>query len=126
MHIASFLGKGYMVRGEPCISRKRWQLSPLELSVLHTWQDFTQVVRRPWLVALGATLQYTVMPLMGFAVSRLLNLPLPYAVGCGPPLLHPYSRPSCRLQTSAVWHNSVPVTVSRKNCFDQGRRFVIY
>lgn len=44
-------------------------------------QEFAQVARRPWLVALGATLQYTIMPLMGFTVSRLLNLPVPYAVG---------------------------------------------
>ncbi|KAK9906403.1 hypothetical protein WJX75_001255 [Coccomyxa subellipsoidea] len=46
-----------------------------------TLDDFAQVARRPWLVALGATLQYTIMPLMGFTVSRLLNLPVPYAVG---------------------------------------------
>ena len=39
------------------------------------------MARRPSLVALGAALQYTVMPLMGFAVSRLLNLPVPFSVG---------------------------------------------
>lgn len=44
-------------------------------------QDFAEVVKRPQLVALGATLQYTVMPLMGFLVVRLFQLPVPYAVG---------------------------------------------
>ncbi len=52
-----------------------------QLGAICVLQDFAQVVRRPWLVALGATLQYTIMPLMGFTVSRLLNLPVPYAVG---------------------------------------------
>ena len=45
-------------------------------------QDFTEVVKRPQLVALGATLQYTLMPLMGFAVTRLFQLPVAYSVGC--------------------------------------------
>lgn len=45
-------------------------------------QDFAQVARRPQLVALGAALQFTIMPAMGFAVSRALQLPLPFSVGC--------------------------------------------
>ena len=44
-------------------------------------QDFTEVAKRPQLVALGATLQYTLMPLMGFAVTRLFQLPVAYSVG---------------------------------------------
>ena len=39
------------------------------------------MARRPSLVALGAALQYSVMPAMGFAVSRLMRLPLPFSVG---------------------------------------------
>lgn len=44
-------------------------------------QDFAEVVKRPQLVAIGATLQYTLMPLMGFLVTRLFQLPTAYAVG---------------------------------------------
>ena len=51
-------------------------------------QDFTEVVKRPQLVALGAALQYTLMPLMGFAVTRLFQLPVAYSVGCAPAALH--------------------------------------
>lgn len=40
------------------------------------------MARRPQLVALGAALQFSIMPAMGFAVSRLLQLPLPFSVGC--------------------------------------------
>ena len=40
-----------------------------------------EIVRRPQLVALGATLQYTLMPLMGFLVTRLFQLPAAYSVG---------------------------------------------
>ncbi|BDA50328.1 probable sodium/metabolite cotransporter BASS1, chloroplas [Coccomyxa sp. Obi] len=56
-------------------------LTMMAMGTTLTLDDFAQVVQRPWLVALGATLQYTIMPLMGFAVSQLLKLPLPYAVG---------------------------------------------
>ena len=51
-------------------------------------QDFTEVVRRPQLVALGAALQYTLMPLMGYAVTRLFQLPVAYSVGCALPAQH--------------------------------------
>ena len=44
-------------------------------------QDFTGVMKRPGQVALGATLQYTIMPMMGFLVSRLAGLSPPLAVG---------------------------------------------
>ena len=44
-------------------------------------QDFKEVARKPALVGLGAALQYTIMPLMGFLVSRLANLPSAAAVG---------------------------------------------
>ena len=46
-------------------------------------QDFAEVLQRPKLVMLGAALQYTVMPGLGFLISRLANLPPPYAVGYG-------------------------------------------
>ena len=46
------------------------------------------MVRRPQLVALGAALQYTLMPLMGYAVTRLFQLPVAYSVGCALPAQH--------------------------------------
>lgn len=70
----------------------------LDLSILQKWenkcqfeqasqatfkwlQDFTGVMKMPGKVALGTMLQYTVMPAMGFSVSRLAGLPPPLAVG---------------------------------------------
>ena len=44
-------------------------------------QDFTGVMKMPGKVALGTLLQYTVMPAMGFSVSRLAGLSSPLAVG---------------------------------------------
>ena len=51
-----------------------------DIMALHA-QDFKEVARNPALVGLGAALQYTIMPLMGFLVSRLANLPSAAAVG---------------------------------------------
>jgi BASS family bile acid:Na+ symporter len=44
-------------------------------------EDFRRVLRRPGLVALGVGLQFTVMPMLGWAVARLYDLPAPLAVG---------------------------------------------
>lgn len=44
-------------------------------------QDFQNVFKAPGRVMLGALLQYTIMPIMGFAVSRLAGLPTPFAIG---------------------------------------------
>ena len=44
-------------------------------------QDFQNVIKAPGRVMLGAVLQYTIMPLMGFVVSRLAGLPTPFAIG---------------------------------------------
>lgn len=46
-----------------------------------TFQDLKAVLQRPGLVVLGAALQYTVMPLLGLAVSRLAGLSPPLAIG---------------------------------------------
>ncbi|CAK0787032.1 hypothetical protein CVIRNUC_010248 [Coccomyxa viridis] len=56
-------------------------LTMLSMGTTLTLEDFTEVVRRPQLVALGAALQYTLMPLMGYAVTRLFQLPVAYSVG---------------------------------------------
>lgn len=43
--------------------------------------DFRGVLRMPRAVAAGFVGQYTIMPFLGWGVSRLLELPTPYAVG---------------------------------------------
>lgn len=43
--------------------------------------DFGRVVSDRRLVVLGAVLQYTVMPLAGWGIARLFELPTPFAVG---------------------------------------------
>ena len=44
-------------------------------------QDFKMVAKMPALVALGAALQYTIMPTMGYTISRVAQLPSAFAVG---------------------------------------------
>ena len=44
-------------------------------------KDFAAVTRMPRAVGLGFTAQYTIMPLLGWAVARLLALPADFAVG---------------------------------------------
>lgn len=43
--------------------------------------DFRRVADRPWAMAAGVILQYTVMPTMGWTVAWLFGLPTPFAVG---------------------------------------------
>ena len=44
-------------------------------------EDFAAVVRMPRAVALGFAAQYTIMPLLGWSVAKLLALPPAFAVG---------------------------------------------
>jgi len=43
--------------------------------------DFRAVLKMPRAVALGFIAQYTIMPLLGWALGRVLDLPAPFAVG---------------------------------------------
>ena len=43
--------------------------------------DFAAVLRLPGAVALGFAAQYTIMPLIGCSVGKMLALPAPFAVG---------------------------------------------
>ena len=43
--------------------------------------DFAAVLRLPGAVAVGFTAQYTIMPLLGWSVGKMLALPAPFAVG---------------------------------------------
>lgn len=45
------------------------------------WEDFRGVMERPRWVCLGVVLQFTVMPLLGWSLGYLFDLPLPFAVG---------------------------------------------
>jgi len=53
----------------------------LGMGVTLTTDDFRRVFRMPRMVALGVLLQYTVMPLLGWSLAALYNLPTPFAVG---------------------------------------------
>lgn len=53
----------------------------LGMGMTLTFQDFKRVVRMPTTVAAGLVAQYLIMPLVGWSVARLLQLPTPYAVG---------------------------------------------
>lgn len=44
--------------------------------------DFLRVARRPWAVATGVTLQFLVMPLVGFLLAKSLGLSGELAAGC--------------------------------------------
>ena len=44
-------------------------------------EDFKRVANRPRLIALGVTLQYVVMPLLGWTVAWLIGLNTPLAIG---------------------------------------------
>ncbi|KAK9850081.1 hypothetical protein WJX84_006183 [Apatococcus fuscideae] len=56
-------------------------ITMLAMGTTLTFRDLTDLLKFPGRVALGAVLQYTIMPLMGFAVSRLAGLSTPYAIG---------------------------------------------
>ncbi|KAK9842367.1 hypothetical protein WJX84_007287 [Apatococcus fuscideae] len=56
-------------------------ITMLAMGTTVTLQDLTDLLKFPGRVVLGAALQYTIMPLMGFAVSRLAGLSTPYAIG---------------------------------------------
>ena len=43
--------------------------------------DFAAVLRLPGAVAVGFAAQYTIMPLLGWSVGKMLGLPAPFAVG---------------------------------------------
>ncbi|PSC74970.1 putative sodium metabolite cotransporter chloroplastic [Micractinium conductrix] len=53
----------------------------LGMGLTLTFDDFKRVLTTPGRILAGFALQYTVMPLMAFAVSRLAGLPLPFAIG---------------------------------------------
>lgn len=53
----------------------------LSMGITLTPADFTRILRRPWIVLLGALLQFSVMPLSGYFLSLLFDLNLPLTVG---------------------------------------------
>lgn len=53
----------------------------LGMGLTLTVDDFKRVLRVPWAVGVGFVAQFSIMPLLGFAVGRLLRLEAPFAVG---------------------------------------------
>lgn len=53
----------------------------LGMGITLTAQDFTRILQMPGWVIAGVTLQYTIMPLTGWTVAKLLALPDAFAVG---------------------------------------------
>lgn len=53
----------------------------LGMGITLTVDDFRRVLRTPWSVGAGFVAQYTIMPLLGFCIARLLRLETPFAVG---------------------------------------------
>lgn len=64
-----------------------WAIVPLlgivmfGMGVTLTASDFTAIMKRPAIIALGVVLQFLLMPLIGWLLTRILSLPLPLAVG---------------------------------------------
>ncbi|KAK9824692.1 hypothetical protein WJX72_012444 [[Myrmecia] bisecta] len=56
-------------------------LTMLSMGTTLTMEDFKSVARFPKRVAIGVSLQYTIMPLLGYMLSRLAGLPTPFAIG---------------------------------------------
>jgi len=44
-------------------------------------EDFKRIIETPKLVGIGVALQYTIMPMMGWALAKLLNLSPDFAIG---------------------------------------------
>ena len=57
------------------------QIIMLGMGLTLEFDDFARVLRTPKSILWGVALQYTVMPLLGFAMGHLFSLPTPFAVG---------------------------------------------
>lgn len=53
----------------------------LGMGLTLTLDDFKRVLKFPKSVLIGVFLQYTVMPLSGYAIAYIYDLPTPFAVG---------------------------------------------
>ena len=53
----------------------------LGMGLTLTFNDFKRILRFPTWIIFGVILQYTVMPLLGYALGYLFRLPTPLAVG---------------------------------------------
>ena len=47
----------------------------LGMGITLSVDDFKEVLRRPWVVGLGVLAQFLIMPLLGWTVATLFNLP---------------------------------------------------
>lgn len=57
------------------------QIIMLGMGLTLEFSDFSRVLRAPAPIGWGVLLQYTVMPMLGWAMGYLFSLPTPFAVG---------------------------------------------
>ncbi len=65
----------------PCCRDCHLAVTMLGMGITLTFDDFKRVLETPGRIFAGFALQYTIMPLLAYAVSRLMALPLPYTIG---------------------------------------------
>jgi bile acid:Na+ symporter, BASS family len=53
----------------------------LGMGITLQWSDFRRIGKIPGKILLGVSLQYTIMPILGFSLGYLFQLPKEYAVG---------------------------------------------
>ena len=53
----------------------------LSMGLTLSLDDFLRVIQIPRSIALGVGLQYTIMPLVGFTLAKVLDLPMDYVIG---------------------------------------------
>ncbi|QDT65921.1 bile acid:sodium symporter family protein [Calycomorphotria hydatis] len=65
------------------------QVTMFGMGAVMSWRDFAAVVKQPWGVVIGIVCQFTIMPLLGWALAGMAGLPPEIAaglilVGCSP------------------------------------------
>ncbi|MCH7623513.1 MAG: bile acid:sodium symporter family protein, partial [Nitrospinae bacterium] len=53
----------------------------LSMGLTLDFQDFKRVIKIPRSILLGVGLQYIIMPVLGYSLSRAFNLPVDYMIG---------------------------------------------
>ncbi|SVA97496.1 uncharacterized protein METZ01_LOCUS150350, partial [marine metagenome] len=53
----------------------------LSMGLTLNLEDFLRVFKIPRSIAIGVGLQYTIMPLLGFSLAKLFDLPIDYVIG---------------------------------------------
>ncbi len=78
---ALYWPKGFMAMNQGPVVVLVLAFIMLCMGLTLTLDDFRRVARMPRAVAVGFTVQYSIMPLLGWGVAQALNLPPHFAVG---------------------------------------------